>query len=364
MKKSLLHSTEPTMKKLTKLLTGLLLLLVLLLAGCGFFVAQNLKPLANNNAIAITIEKGMYGRKVYDMLEEKGVIRNGDIAYIYARFFIKPELKAGDYLVDNSLPLKELLSYLSNSENAIQDTVTIKLPEGGWLKSFAELIAEKTNLSKDELLALWDDKAYIKELMKDYPFLTDAIFNEDIRYCLEGYLFPDTYEFFTKTSADAVTRKILDNTLKVYNDLKTEFDANQRFSIHEIFTLASIVQYEANKYEDMQKVASVFINRLDIGMMLQSSVTICYAIDLDPGDDWRACERNNDFVSPYNTMMNYGLTPGPIVAPSKNALKAVLNPADTDYLFFIGDVCGDGTVYFAKTYQEHLALIKEYLTCY
>lgn len=352
------------MKKLTKVFSTLLLLLILILGACTIYISQSLKPLKDNSAIAITIEKGMYGRNVYNMLEEKGVIRNGDIAYLYARFFIKPDLKAGDYVVDNSLSLKELLAYLSDSNNAIQDTVTVKLPEGGWLKEFAELIAEKTNLTKEELLELWDNENYVKGLMADYPFLTDDILNKDIRYCLEGYLFPDTYEFFAKTTADEVTRKILDNTLKVYKELETEFVTDGRFNTHEIFTLASIIQYEANKYEDMQKVASVFINRLDIGMMLQSSVTICYAIDLDPGDDWVACERNNDYDSPYNTAMHYGLTPGPIVAPSKDALKAALDPADTDYLFFIGDVCGDGTVYFSRSYEEHLALVREYLTCY
>lgn len=164
------------------------------------------------------------------------------------------------------------------------------------------------------MLALWNDEAYVRSLMSDYPFLTEEIFNSSSRILLEGYLFPETYNFFVDADADQITRKILDQTLKVYNDFADQF-AQSELSIHQLFTLASIVQYEAAKPSDMQLVAGVFYNRLHAGMKLQSSVTVCYAIDKEKDDDWMACEVNPDFDSPYNTYRVEGLPPGPILNP-------------------------------------------------
>ena len=212
----------------------------------------------------------------------------------------------------------------------------------------------------------WNDEDIIRGYMDEYPFLTEDIFNDDARYYLEGYLFPNTYNFYRETTPDQITRTFLNETLNIYNKYREDFD-NSKLSIHEIFTLASIVQYEGTTLENMQSIASVFYNRLDNGMMLQSSVTICYAINIDKDDDWRECEYNVSFDSPYNTYKYTGLTPGPILNPGINALVAVLEPADTDYLYFMADVCGDGQVYFAKTFSEHQANVNRYLkdtNCY
>ena len=96
-------------------------------------------------------------------------------------------------------------------------------------------------------------------------------------------------------------------------------------------------------------------------MKLQSSVTVCYAIDKEKDDDWMACEVNPDFDSPYNTYRVEGLPPGPILNPGRDAIQAVLQPQASDYLYFMADVKGDGTVYYAKTYAEHQANVRKYL---
>ena len=199
--------------------------------------------------------------------------------------------------------------------------------------------------------------------MADYPFLTEEMFDTDVKCLLEGYLFPDTYEFFKSTTIDNVTKRLLDSMLAVYNEYKDGFDTS-RYSIHELFTLASIVQRETGNTSDMAKVASVFYNRLDEGMQLQSSVTVCYALDIGLGEDWTKCEVIQDSSDPYNTYQVQGFPPGAICNPGKDAIKAVLYPEETDYFFFIGDVCGDGGTIFAKTYGEQLENQKEYLSCY
>ena len=114
----------------------------------------------------------------------------------------------------------------------------------------------------------------------------------------------------------------------------------------------------------MPLVASVFFNRLATGMQLQSSVTVCYALDIGLNGDWTKCEVIQDSSDPYNTYQIMGFPPGAICNPGKDALLAVLNPVDSDYFFFIGDVCGNGGTIFAKTYGEQLANQKEYLSCY
>ena len=199
--------------------------------------------------------------------------------------------------------------------------------------------------------------------MSSYPFLTSDMFNSDVKCLLEGYLFPNTYEFFRDSSIEDITEKLLDATLKIYKENEEAFMASQ-YSVHELFTLASIVQRETGNTNDMPLVASVFFNRLATGMQLQSSVTVCYALDIGLNGDWTKCEVIQDSSDPYNTYQIMGFPPGAICNPGKDALLAVLNPVDSDYFFFIGDVCGNGGTIFAKTYGEQLANQKEYLSCY
>ena len=350
----------------TTLVVVLLLIIVLLVGGMCLFVSSNIKPVGGSNLEnkMVTIEDNWYGKKVLQYLDEEGVIRNGDIAYLYAKIKNIPlNFKAGTYDVNTSLSFEDLVAYLSDGTNAIQDTVSVKFIEGWRAKDFANAISEAINLNYDDIMASWNDEAYVRSLMADYPFLTEEMFDTDVKCLLEGYLFPDTYEFFKNTTIDNVTKRLLDSTLAVYNEYKDGFDSS-RYSIHELFTLASIVQRETGNTSDMAKVASVFYNRLDEGMQLQSSVTVCYALDIGLGEDWTKCEIIQDSSDPYNTYQVQGFPPGAICNPGKDAIKAVLYPEETDYFFFIGDVCGDGGTIFAKTYGEQLENQKEYLSCY
>ncbi len=357
------------MAKKSKSYKGLLIAVIALFVIAlflGFSLYKvSMKPVSNESEIKeITIQDNWYGKTVLKYLQEEKVIRNGDIAYIYAKLNqLSLDFKAGTYDVDKSWSFKELVNYLSDGNNAIQDTVTVKFMEGTRVIDFAENLAENTNLEYDEIIAYWNNESNIKALMIDYPFLTNEMFNSDVKYYLEGYLFPDTYEFYRDTTVEQVTRKMLDETLKLYEEYKSDFD-NSKYSIHQLFTLASIVQRESGNSEDMAKVASVFYNRLDEGMQLQSSVTVCYALNIGLGDDWTKCEITQTNSDPYNTYQVSGFPPGAICNFGKDALVATLEPEDTDYFYFIGDVCGDGGTIFARTYEEQLANQQEYLGCY
>lgn len=346
------------------LITILFLVIVLIVFALFYFVSSSLKPVSKESEqVIFTVKDKSSIKSVINDLANEEIIKNGDIAYYYVRLKKNANFKAGDYLIDKSWSFDDLVNYLSDAKNAIVDSVSITFTEGEWIKHYADKLSKETNVSYDELMNYWNDEDVIRSYMNEYPFLTEEIFNSESRYYLEGYLFPNTYEFYRKTNVDEITRKFLNQTLIVYNQFKDEFDNND-LSIHEIFTLASIVQYEAASVNDMKTIAGVFLNRLTIGMPLQSSVTVCYSMDINKDTDWRQCEYNPDYESPYNTYKYYGLTPGPILNPGKAAIEAVLDPIESDYLFFMADVCGDGQVYYAEDYATHLYYVNKYITCY
>ncbi len=335
--------------------------LILVLGSGYFYYSQATSPASRESQqIRFSVEPGQSAKTVLSNLESEGIIRDATMASFYLKMNNLSGIKAGEYDLDPSWSLKEIFTTLNNPTAAITNDVRITFIEGDWVKHMAERISVSTNVDSEVLLTLWNDEAYVRSLMPKYPFLTEEIFNSDIRYLLEGYLFPSTYDFYTETTAEAVTERLLNQTLKIYDKYKDQI-AQQDLSIHEVFTLSSIVQYEAGSTTDMKLIAGVFLNRLDIGMRLQSSVTICYAIDLEDGKDWRACETNPNVDSKYNTYKYAGLPPGPILNFGEAALEAVLNPTESNYYYFMADVYTDGKVYYAETLQEHEANVDKYL---
>ena len=354
---------KPTGSKHTgfKVLLCLVLVGIIGAAGCfGFYQSQLSAVSDDETEVIFEVKSGETLHAVLPRLENEGLIQSAMCAKLYVKLHDVNSLAAGKFALNASMSTSEIIATITDSTKLLHDDITITFIEGEWLKHMAEKFEEELGLSSEELLALWNDENYIRSLMDKYPFLTEEIFNEDSRYLLEGYLMPNTYAFAKGSSAQTVTEKMLDQTLKVYRSYEDEIAAHE-LSVHEIFTLASIVQYEASKIEDMKMIAGVFYNRLEIGMRLQSSVTVCYAIDKDKGDSWKSCEVNPTYDSPYNTYMVQGLPPGPILNPGADAIEAVLNPTSSNYYYFMADVYGDGTVYYAETYAEHLALVNKYL---
>ncbi len=359
-----------------KFLKGVLIffLILLLLAGAGFFyVNAKLKVPARTAETSVTINEGDYGRKVFSSLEEAGIIGDAAISYYYSRFFYPSSFKAGTYSVPAGLDLKGIIDYVSDDRNAIQNTVTIYFREDDNVLSYAKRIAENFPYSEEEVMTYWNDPAVLKELISEYEVLTDDILGELVRYPLEGYLAPNTYEFYADASLEDITKTLLSQSESLYEEYKSAFAASN-YTIHEIFTMASIVQYESGTDDenDMQKVAGVFDNRLAIWMPLQSTVTACYGKALDKD----ACRIEGDWYSttqhesPYNTYLNYGLPPGPILNAGEKAIYAALYPINEEnghpIYYFVGEsenCYHDGHNHFAETLEEHNRNIGEYVTC-
>ena len=362
------HVKKPRRKRrrhsLVHTLVVILLCVGIVLLGLGCYgIWADLQPSSfSGGQVVVTVSEGESMKSVLARLEEANVIRNDQLAYLYAKLKKYNSYMAGDHVFSSDMTLDQVFEELSKT-TINENTARVTIIEGDWAKDIAARFASVTNVSEDELLALWNNADWIRSQMATYPFLTEEMFADGVRIYLEGYLAPDTYEIYRETSAEDITLKLLDQSLAVYKGYEQAISASGR-SIHEIYTMASILQYEAGTNpDDLAKVASVFYNRLQAGMNLGSSVTVCYAIDFEKQTDgWQACEMNSDFESPYNTYMYGGLPPGAIENAGSLAINAAINPAQTDYYYFMADVCGDGTVHYASTLEEHNANVDRYLS--
>lgn len=387
-------------KKSKKLLAifGILFLILLLFVVCVIYVISSLNPtddFLNGQVCAttvpcettyFTVDEGSYGKETIDKLMKENIIKDSTMAYYYNRLLGGYDFYAGLYEIPHqingvNMSLDDILYYISVPTNAKQDTVTILLDEGDFARSFARKIAEQIEITDlfyedvgEETVAIiryWNDPNVVRSYMEDYPFLTEDIINDESKILLEGYLFPDTYDFLKTCSIDQVTSKILDRTLDIYNEHIDEFN-NSKLSTHEIFTLASIIQWETGDPEDSLLVAGALLNRIDnpehegTGGRLQSTVTACYAFDLSKSecDSEGDSFKYTDTYHVYNTYLNEGFPPGPVCCPNEISINAALNPnQEANYYFFVANMCDGGTA-FATTFAEHNRNIsKYYLPC-
>ena len=345
-------------KKIAIAILSFILLVGCVCGGAYAYYVSKLAPVSDTTQeVEFVIESGETTNSVLARLVEDGIIQDATMTKVYMKLSELTNIKAGNFILDTSWSAKQIVAHLNDATKAGSEQVNITITEGMWAKDIAKKMEENTNVTADELLALWNDKEYIVELSKKYSFITEECLNSQNVY-LEGYLFPETYAFLVNTSAEAITERFLNQTQKIL-DKYADAIAQTDMSMHEVMTLASIVQYEGSTEEDMKLIAGVFMNRIEQGMKLQSSVTVCYA--LYEFDSWMDCETNYQMASDYNTYYVNGLPPGPILNPGEKAICAVLEPTKSDYLYFMADVYGDGKVYYAKTYAEHARNVSKYL---
>lgn len=340
----------------------LVVILVLAIAGACGWAWYELQPPGTGLEREITVEEGESLETVFDKLQKEGIIKNAQLLDLYASVKGKPGWYAGTYTMNSDMTADEVLSWLNDPENARSGQISVTIPEGWWAKEVAQRLSENLPFTAQQFLDAWNDQSYIETLAKDYPFLDpQSLSNPDLRVKLEGYLFPETYQFSPNSTIDEVTRMFLDQFNKVWTENREKFEASGK-TVEQVVTLASVVQFESGNVQDMKTIAGVFENRLKDDMMLQSSVTVCYAL-YDEFNDPQDCETQYDVESPYNTYLNQGLPPGPILNPGREAIEAVLEPEQNDYLFFVADInnvkSDPGKVYYARTYEEHEQLMQE-----
>jgi UPF0755 protein len=309
----------------------------------------------------IEIPAGSTYYSISDLLYDKQLIKSKTIYKVYLK--LNPptkELKAGFYTVSRSMDLKTIISVLEAGGNSVNpDEIKITFREGLNMRGIAKVIAENTNNTEKDVFNLLKDSDYINGLISKYWFITDEIKDDEIFYPLEGYLFPNTYNFINKdVTVEEIFEVMLNEMDKQLTPLKEELEKSE-YTVHEILTLASIIELEALNTSDRKNVSGVFYNRLNSNMSLGSDVTTYYAVGIDMGDrDLYKAEI--EAVNAYNTRpgaMAGKLPVGAICNPSLSSIEAAIKPNKTSYMYFVADK--NGKVYFTKTLAEHNQIIQK-----
>ena len=337
------------------------IIVIVVLAGVGYKLLFT-KVSNNNSEIEVTIPLGTGPSKIADILKENKIIRSKLGFKIYIKINNITNFQAGNYKLKQSMSLKEIINILQSGKMYDPNELKITYLEGKNMRWLASKIEEVTNNTQDDVFNLLEDEKYINKLITRYWFITDDIKDSNIYYPLEGYLFPDTYALKNKdVTVEEIFGKMLDRMEDVLNDYEDEMLQNS-YSIHDILTIASIIEMESSHPEDRKDVASVIYNRLEKGMAIQSDVTTYYAIKVDVGErDLYQKELNT--YNPYNTRgpnMEGKLPIGPISSVSKSSIEAAIEPNDTSYIFFVADK--NGKLYFSKTGDEHNRIVQELKT--
>lgn len=345
------------MKKKGYIILGIVFLVILIII-ISSIIWYNMglkqpKTVASENAqTVVEIKSGTSTTNILSLLKQNNVIRSELVAKIYMTLNEVRNLQAGKYAFTGNETLPEVLEIITSGK-VMDETVTITFLEGRNMRYIASTIAEKTNNTTNDVYKLLSDDNYIVSVIDKYWFLTKDIQNTNIYYPLEGYLYPDTYSFENKdVSVKTIFEKMLDQMDKVLTKKRKRIEESN-YSVHDILTIASIVELEGNNSENRPKIASVIYNRLASKMSLGSDVTTYYAIRVDMGERDLYAKEINTYNS-YNTRgpnMEGKLPVGPIANISEESINAVLNPVNESYLYFVADK--NGEIYFSNTYEEH-----------
>lgn len=333
------------MKKWQWLVLSLALSLVL--TSCGVSEKDfDAKDPSATEAVIVEIQSGSTTKSIAAQLEEAGLISNADAFVAKVKEMDAANaLKAGKYSFTAAMNVEEMVTAISKGA-VYSDRVKVVVPEGYEVRQITEKLVAAGLVTKE---------AFENELVNgqfDYSFLKGI----DRQYKLEGFLFPATYQF----AKDVTAHEIVDQMLKAFEKHYSADDMAKATSLgmdtNQLITLASIIERETRRAEELTTVSSVFHNRLKLPMRLQSCATVQFIL----GERKEVLSiKDTQIKSPYNTYINDGLPPAPIASPGRAAIEAALNPANTDYLFFVTTNNGDGSHYFAKTLEEHNANIKK-----
>jgi len=342
------------MKK--KLLLIILSTVLLFIVGIILFYNTGLSAVSNDGSeVEFVVEEGSTYYSVINKLKNENLIKNELCFKIYIKLNNKSRLEAGKYLLKKNMSVKDIVEVLDKGNTYNPDAISITFKEGKNIRWIASTIASNTNNSEENVYSLLSDKVYLNSLITDYWFIDESILNENIYYSLEGYLFPNTYQFMNKeVTVKEIFKTMLDEMELKLNPYKEDIQ-NNSFTIHELLTLASIVELEGKANSDRAGIAGVFYNRLNSGWTLGSDVTTYYAAKVDMSERDLYINEIND-RNYYNTRSDFlaGKLPiGPISNPGIDSIKAVLYPSVNDYYYFVSDK--NGKTYFTYTYPEHLA---------
>ncbi|SDY49048.1 UPF0755 protein [Evansella caseinilytica] len=336
------------------------IVIVLSLAGAAYgtykYVMNALSPVDENDdeIIEVTIPIGSSTTGIADVLKENGLISNASVFRYYVKFKNESGFQAGDYELSRSMSVDRIIDELKHGTLYEDYQLTFTIPEGRWLEDMIEIISEETNITEEEFVEAVTDKEYIEDLIERFTILEPVVLDEQIRWPLEGYLFPARYDFVeeeidVKLLIETMLSRTSEILLKYYND-------ESGFTYHEVLTIASIIEGESRNDDERALISGIIHNRLTANNMpLQMDPTVAYA----HGEHFsRTLYEHLEIDSPYNTYKVQGLPVGPINSPGEASIRAALQPEQHQYLYFYH--AEDGEIYPSKTYNEHQEILQEY----
>lgn len=323
------------------------------------YVSSALGPVdeESNELVELEIPLGSSTNEIANILEENGIIKDARIFRFYIKFKNETNFQAGNYTLSPAMTLEETIKELQTGKVIEEPIFRVTIPEGKTIEQIADILSHKLSFTAEEFMELVDDETFIKQLMNQYPnLLTDEILNNDIYHPLEGYLFAGTYDIFDETiTADAIISSMVERTNDLLEERLDEIEASE-FTIHEILTLASVIERESKFSEDRPKVSQVYQNRLKQNMKLQSDITAFYGLQ------HKAVVTYDDIEvkTPYNTYVIDGLPVGPINSPSLEAIDAVLHPEGEEFtkLYYFSRPSGE--TFYSDTLDEHNQIKQQY----
>lgn len=339
------------------LILSFIILVIIVILGSIFVYNYNIGSVSKKSEeITFTVEENETFLTLSDNLKENNLIKSELFYKIYIKLNNPTGLQKGVYKLNKNMNVKEIVDILSGGSKYVE-SIKITFKEGINMRHVIKLIEEKTDIKEKEILNKLSDSSYLDKIIAKYWFLNANIKNKNIYYSLEGYLYPDTYEFKKGATIEEIFETMLDNTDKKLKKYESSL-LNNKYTIHEIITLSSIVELESVG-NDRSGVAGVFYNRLNSNWALGSDVTTYYASKIDMNErDLYAYELNDyNAYNTRNSKMAGKLPVGPICNPSILSIEAVLNPTKSNYYYFVADK--NKKTYYSKTYNEHLNTIAD-----
>lgn len=339
------------------LLLVVLLAVILLILGISWVYLASPVDKNDKKDIEVEITKGISVVKISNILKEEKLIRSKTLFKVYIKLYSNKTLKAGNYMLNRSMSLSEIVEVLEEGSKFDSNTLKLTFKEGQRITDYAKVIADSTNNNYEDVIAIFKDKNYMSELINKYWFLTNNILQDGIYYPLEGYLAPDTYYF---KDSDVDPKEIIERMLDEMNKELTEYRVSLGDNVHYYLTMASIVELEGKTLEDRQNIMGVFNNRISAGMHLGSDVTTYYAFQASMSTKLTSEQYNT--ANPYNTRPTSKVGPpiGPICNPDLTSIQASINPINNNYLYFVAD--SNGKVYYSRTIDEQNKVIQDLIS--
>lgn len=303
-------------------------------------------PAKDAQPIVFVVEEGSSVSSISKELHDQDLISNTFWFKVFTKLNgTARDLQAGEFELQKGMNYSSVIDILTNAKYT---DVQITIPEGYTLAQIGEIVIQEFDISIQD----WEEMTGLDSPLELHQFIIDAQKPNDVN--LEGYLFPDTYRFFEDATVEDIVTELLETMEEKIEE--NTIKSPPGWALHDLITLASIIEREVRDPNEMAQVADIFLKRMEIGMALQADSTVNYitgkktpGISLD----------DRDIDSPYNTYKYPGLPPGPISNPGLNALKAVSIPASNSYFYFL--TTPEGDVIYATTHDQHVANKNQYL---